>query len=98
MFKPAIEAFGRGDAIQGQSRVFILASGLALLGSVFTWFLIPDYSKRNLREEDEDFKNYLASNGYDLSNFGNGGGQEDEETIEDVEQQNGAFEDEKKGF
>ncbi|KAF9956699.1 hypothetical protein BGZ70_009799 [Mortierella alpina] len=96
-FKPAIEAFGRGDAIQGQSRVFILASGLALLGSIFTWFLIPDYSKRNLHEEDEDFKNYLASHGYDLSNFGNGGGL-DEETMEDVEKHSGAFEDEKKGF
>ncbi|KAF9403020.1 hypothetical protein BGZ94_004744 [Podila epigama] len=70
VFKPAIEAFGKGDDIMGQSRVFILASGLALLGSSFTWFLIPDYSKKALGEEDEDFRHYLEKNGYDLSNLG----------------------------
>ncbi|KAG0025263.1 hypothetical protein BGZ82_010123 [Podila clonocystis] len=72
VFKPAIEAFGKGDAILGQSRVFILASGLALLGSIFTWFLIPDYSKKGLGEEDEDFRRYLEANGFDLSTMGDG--------------------------
>ncbi|KAG0086816.1 hypothetical protein BGZ93_007605 [Podila epicladia] len=72
VFKPAITSFGKGDEILGQGRVFILASGLAILGSIFTWFLIPDYSKKNLGEEDEDFRRYLESNGYDLSNFGVG--------------------------
>ncbi|KFH72356.1 hypothetical protein MVEG_02647 [Podila verticillata NRRL 6337] len=70
VFKPAIASFGKGDETLGQGRVFILASGLALLGSIFTWFLIPDYSKKALGEEDEDFRRYLESNGYDLSNFG----------------------------
>ncbi|KAG0011644.1 hypothetical protein BGZ81_002069 [Podila clonocystis] len=72
VFKPAIASFGKGDQTLGQGRVFILASGLAILGSIFTWFLIPDYSKKNLGEEDEDFRRYLESNGYDLSNFGEG--------------------------
>ncbi|GJJ71234.1 hypothetical protein EMPS_03584 [Entomortierella parvispora] len=66
-FKPAIANFGHGDAILGQGRVFILGSGLAILGSIFTWVLIPDYSKKNLGEEDEDFKRYLAANGFDVS-------------------------------
>ncbi|GJJ73359.1 hypothetical protein EMPS_05717 [Entomortierella parvispora] len=70
VFKPAIESFGRGDQITGQGRVFMLASGLALLGSLFTYILIPDYSKKGLHEEDEDFRRYLDANGYDLSNFG----------------------------
>ncbi|KAF9548929.1 Plasma membrane permease, mediates uptake of glycerophosphoinositol and glycerophosphocholine [Mortierella hygrophila] len=69
-FKPAVAALGGGDADKGQARVFILASGLALLGSIFTWCLIPDYSKRNLNEEDEDFRKFLESKGYDMSNFG----------------------------
>ncbi|KAG0263980.1 Plasma membrane permease, mediates uptake of glycerophosphoinositol and glycerophosphocholine [Mortierella polycephala] len=69
-FKPAIASFGKGDDLLGQGRVFILASCLALLGSVFTWFLIPDYSKKNLGEEDEDFRRYLEANGFDLSNLG----------------------------
>ena len=69
-FKPAIQSFGGGDDITGQGRVFILASCLALLGSLFTYILIPDYSKKGLHEEDEDFRRYLDANGYDLSNFG----------------------------
>ncbi|KAG0050300.1 Plasma membrane permease, mediates uptake of glycerophosphoinositol and glycerophosphocholine [Gryganskiella cystojenkinii] len=67
VFKNAIEHFGHGDKVLGQGRVFILGSGLALLGSIFTWFLIPDYSKKALGEEDEDFKQYLASQGFDVS-------------------------------
>ncbi|CAO3570478.1 unnamed protein product [Mortierella alpina] len=78
VFKPAIASFGRGDETLGQGRVFILASCLALLGSVFTWFLIPDYSKRNLSEEDEDFKNYLIANGFDITNMG-------EQTVQEKE-------------
>ena len=66
-FKPAIANFGHGDTVLGQGRVFILGSSLALLGSIFTWFLIPDYSKKALGEEDEDFKQYLAANGFDVS-------------------------------
>ncbi|KAF8945948.1 Plasma membrane permease, mediates uptake of glycerophosphoinositol and glycerophosphocholine [Haplosporangium gracile] len=69
-FKPAVAALGGGDVDKGQARVFILASGLALLGSIFTWCLIPDYSKKNLHEEDEDFRRFLESKGYELSNFG----------------------------
>ncbi|KAF9099080.1 Plasma membrane permease, mediates uptake of glycerophosphoinositol and glycerophosphocholine [Mortierella sp. GBA35] len=70
VFKPAIASFGKGDATLGQGRVFILGSCLALLGAVFTYFLIPDYSKKALGEEDEDFRKYLEANGFDLSNFG----------------------------
>ncbi|KAF9918518.1 Plasma membrane permease, mediates uptake of glycerophosphoinositol and glycerophosphocholine [Lobosporangium transversale] len=76
IFKPLISSFGHGDEILGQSRVFIFASCLALLGSVFTYILIPDYSKKALGEEDEDFRQYLASHNYDLSNFGENGFQE----------------------
>ncbi|KAG0323496.1 Plasma membrane permease, mediates uptake of glycerophosphoinositol and glycerophosphocholine [Podila horticola] len=69
-FKPAIQHFGKGDAILGQSRVFILASGLALFGAIVAWALIPDYSKQDLSNEDEEFKQYLLENGYDISYLG----------------------------
>ncbi|KAF9586227.1 Plasma membrane permease, mediates uptake of glycerophosphoinositol and glycerophosphocholine [Lunasporangiospora selenospora] len=77
VFKPAIATFGKNssgvhDEILGQSRVFIMASCLALLGSVFTYFLIPDYSKKGLHEEDEVFRQYLADNGFDISSVGQG--------------------------
>ncbi|KAF9395730.1 hypothetical protein BGX21_009803, partial [Mortierella sp. AD011] len=69
-FKPAIQSFGNGDVILGQSRVFILASGIALCGAILAWVLIPDYSKQDLSNEDEEFKRYLLENGYDISLLG----------------------------
>ncbi|KAK3835958.1 MAG: major facilitator superfamily domain-containing protein [Linnemannia elongata] len=69
-FKPAIASLGYGDVILGQSRVFILGSGLALFGAIFAWFLIPDYTKMDLSYEDEEFKKYLEDNGYDVSYLG----------------------------
>ncbi|KAI8604379.1 major facilitator superfamily domain-containing protein, partial [Dissophora ornata] len=69
-FKTSVQNLGHGDVILGQGRVFILGSGLAILGSIFTWFLIPDYSKKQLGEEDEDFRQYLASHGVDVSLMG----------------------------
>ncbi|KAF9359984.1 Plasma membrane permease, mediates uptake of glycerophosphoinositol and glycerophosphocholine [Mortierella sp. AD094] len=71
-FKPAIAAFGQGDTMLGQGRVFILASGLAILGAVFAWFFIPDFTKHDLNQEDEKFKQYLIDNGYDISYLGEG--------------------------
>ncbi|KAG0231211.1 Plasma membrane permease, mediates uptake of glycerophosphoinositol and glycerophosphocholine [Actinomortierella wolfii] len=72
VFKSAVERFGNGDTILGQSRVFMLGSGLALLGACFTYVLIPDFSKKALGEEDKEFKIYLEKHGYDLSAFGQG--------------------------
>lgn len=68
-FKPAIQHFGNGDAILGQSRVFILTSELALFGAIVTWTLIPDYNQ-DLNYEDEEFKQYLLENGYDIFYLG----------------------------
>ncbi|KAF9146865.1 Plasma membrane permease, mediates uptake of glycerophosphoinositol and glycerophosphocholine [Mortierella sp. GBA39] len=69
-FKPAIATLGHGDVILGQSRVFILGSGLSLVGAIFAWLLIPDYTKQDLSYEDEAFKKYLEDNGYDVSYLG----------------------------
>ncbi|KAG0201825.1 Plasma membrane permease, mediates uptake of glycerophosphoinositol and glycerophosphocholine [Mortierella sp. GBA30] len=67
VFKFAIDRFGQGDNDLGQGRVFILASCLALVGALFTWFLIPDYAKQDLNNEDEAFRQYLIDCGYDTS-------------------------------
>ncbi|KAF9133620.1 hypothetical protein BGW39_009348 [Mortierella sp. 14UC] len=69
-FKAAIASLGNGDVILGQSRVFILGSGLSLFGAIFAWLLIPDYTKQDLSCEDEAFKRYLEDNGYDASYLG----------------------------
>ncbi|KAG0302379.1 Plasma membrane permease, mediates uptake of glycerophosphoinositol and glycerophosphocholine [Dissophora globulifera] len=71
-FSPALVRFAHGDPILGQGRVFILGSCLSIVGGLFAWFLIPDYTDKQLGEEDEAFREYLASHGFDLSNFGEG--------------------------
>ncbi|KAF9174931.1 Plasma membrane permease, mediates uptake of glycerophosphoinositol and glycerophosphocholine [Mortierella sp. AD011] len=70
VFKTAIKNFGAGDELKGEGRVFILASCLAIVGAGITMLLIPDYSKKDLGEEDEDFRKYLISHGFDMSNLG----------------------------
>ncbi|KAF9402817.1 hypothetical protein BGX21_008537 [Mortierella sp. AD011] len=62
-----ITAFGRGNTMLEQERIFILASGLAILGAIFIWFFILNFSKHDLYQEDEEFKQYLIGNGYDVS-------------------------------
>lgn len=69
-FKPAIKAFGNGDTLAGEGRVFILASCLALVGAAFVWMFIPDRTRQDLKVEDEAFKQYLIDNGYDISYLG----------------------------
>ncbi|KAF9933038.1 Plasma membrane permease, mediates uptake of glycerophosphoinositol and glycerophosphocholine [Linnemannia zychae] len=69
-FKPAVANLGHGDMILGQSRVFILGSGISLAGAIFAWLLIPDYTRQDLSYEDELFKKYLEENGYDVSYLG----------------------------
>ncbi|KAF9201582.1 Plasma membrane permease, mediates uptake of glycerophosphoinositol and glycerophosphocholine [Haplosporangium sp. Z 27] len=78
VFKTAIKNFGAQDELKGEGHVFILASGLAIFGSLLTLFLIPDFSKKDLSYEDEEFKKYLHSHGFDLSNFG------EAETVKEV--------------
>ncbi|KAF9316504.1 Plasma membrane permease, mediates uptake of glycerophosphoinositol and glycerophosphocholine [Podila horticola] len=81
-FKPAIKAFGNGDALAGEGRVFILASCLALVGAAFVWMFIPDRTRQDLKVEDEAFKQYLIDNGYDISYLGEPSKIESHESLE----------------
>ncbi|KAF9586228.1 Plasma membrane permease, mediates uptake of glycerophosphoinositol and glycerophosphocholine [Lunasporangiospora selenospora] len=98
-FKPAIESFGRGDMALGQGRVFILASAVAILGAIFSWFLVPDYTKQELGQEDEAFRQYLIENGYDVTQLGETATLNDEqEPIEAQKQATGTLEQKEAGF
>ncbi|KAG0090998.1 Plasma membrane permease, mediates uptake of glycerophosphoinositol and glycerophosphocholine [Podila epicladia] len=81
-FKPAIKAFGNGDTLAGEGRVFILASCLALVGAVFVWMVIPDRTRQDLKVEDEAFKQYLIENGYDVSYLGEPSTNESQESLD----------------
>jgi hypothetical protein len=66
VFIPIQESFAIEDkALQG---VFLIGSAFALTGGLISWFLIPDRD-RDLSNEDEEFRTYLAENGY-VGRFG----------------------------
>ena len=43
---------------------FLIGAAFAVLGSLIAWFVIPDVSAR-LEDEDEQWKRYLAENGWE---------------------------------
>ncbi|GJJ73360.1 hypothetical protein EMPS_05718 [Entomortierella parvispora] len=77
-FKPAVARFGGDDVLLGQGRVFMLASGLAIFGGLYSYFLLPEYSQQDLFAEDEAFRQYLIENGHDVSTIGEHAAREEE--------------------
>ncbi|KAK1984887.1 major facilitator superfamily domain-containing protein [Colletotrichum cereale] len=57
------------DRLKGQQAIFLIGSGISVVGTVCVWFLIPDAPK-HLEDEDLRFKNYLEANGYDTTQMG----------------------------
>ncbi|KAL0939821.1 uncharacterized protein CTRU02_206431 [Colletotrichum truncatum] len=57
------------DRLKGQQAIFLIGSGISVVGTLCVWFLIPDAPK-NLEDEDVRFKKYLEANGYDTSKMG----------------------------
>ncbi|OLN96123.1 putative metabolite transport protein GIT1 [Colletotrichum chlorophyti] len=57
------------DRLKGQQAIFLIGSGISVVGTLCVWFLIPDAPK-HLEDEDVRFKKYLEANGYDTSHMG----------------------------
>lgn len=70
VFKPIVHAFGGGGTVNGQRSPFIIGACLALVGAIISWFFIPDISKQGLDVEDNEFRAYLAQNGFDTDLLG----------------------------
>ncbi|SPC67164.1 related to GIT1 - Glycerophosphoinositol transporter also able to mediate low-affinity phosphate transport [Ustilago sp. UG-2017b] len=49
---------------------FYIAGGLAIFSAVITFFFIPAIGQDSMKHEDEAFRQYLADNGYDVSQMG----------------------------
>ncbi|KAH8653096.1 major facilitator superfamily domain-containing protein [Tricladium varicosporioides] len=69
MFTPILHSFSSPK--EGQRAVFLIGSGFALIGSVLSWFLLPDMEK-SLETEDERFRKVLIERGYSIDAFGEG--------------------------
>ncbi len=49
---------------------FYIAGGLAVFSAIITFFFIPAIGQDSMKHEDEAFRQYLADNGYDVSQMG----------------------------
>ncbi|SPO23393.1 related to GIT1 - Glycerophosphoinositol transporter also able to mediate low-affinity phosphate transport [Ustilago trichophora] len=49
---------------------FYIAGGLAIFSAIITFFFIPAIGQDSMKKEDEAFRQYLADNGYDVSQMG----------------------------
>jgi len=56
-------------SIKGQQVLFLVGSGVSVLGTLVVFFLIPN-APQELEEEDQKFRVYLEENGYDTTNMG----------------------------
>lgn len=54
---------------KGNQTTFLIGSGLALLGALIAFFVIPDADRR-LDDEDERWKAYLRENGWEGAAWG----------------------------
>ncbi|BGP57787.1 glycerophosphoinositol permease [Rhodotorula sphaerocarpa] len=79
-FPAIINAFPAGD--KQTSGPFYVGSGLAFVSALVAFFFIKEVKEDGLRDEDEAFKQYLAENGYDITQMGHRDAF-DEETIEE---------------
>ncbi|KAH6909115.1 glycerophosphodiester transporter [Coprinopsis sp. MPI-PUGE-AT-0042] len=70
MFPPIIDAFGGSDSARGNTGPFWIASGLALLSALTTFFFITPLSADGMEKEDREFRQYLEDHGYDTTAMG----------------------------
>lgn len=69
-FPPMIDAFAKHGPNQANTGPFWVGSGLAILSAVVTFFFITPLTHDGMLEEDRQFREYLAANGYDVGNLG----------------------------
>lgn len=70
MFPPIIDAFGGPDSARGNTGPFWIASGLAILSALITYFFITPLTHDGMEKEDRAFRQYLEDNGFDTSTMG----------------------------
>ncbi|EGN99154.1 hypothetical protein SERLA73DRAFT_182000 [Serpula lacrymans var. lacrymans S7.3] len=70
VFPIIINDFGGSTSQKGNTGPFWIASGLAILSALVTFFLVKPLSHDGMIEEDEKFREYLEAHGFDTSTMG----------------------------
>ncbi|KAK6197462.1 glycerophosphoinositol permease [Scheffersomyces amazonensis] len=63
---------GGTDPDRGQQMPFYISSALCLFSAFLAIFCCPSVGQDSINKEDEEFVKYLAANGYDISQLGDG--------------------------
>ena len=69
-FPPIVKAFGGDTTTRGNTGPFWIGSALALLSAAITFFFVKPLTTDGMAKEDEEFRAYLETNGYDTSQMG----------------------------
>lgn len=96
---PAIIKHYKNKGYMGYQVPFYLASSLALFAGFLSLFFLPPVDQESFAKEDYRFLEYLASNGYDITQLGDGTLIENDENTSDgyvVEQEVDVVDEEKK--
>ncbi len=68
---PVIQAdLGSEDSNIYYAGPFYIAGGLAIFSAIITFLFIPNIGQDSMKKEDEEFRQYLIDNGYDVSQMG----------------------------
>lgn len=67
VFPYIVQAGGSGD--ESAQYPFYVSSGLCILSGLIA-LMLPDVGQDTIKQEDVDFKDYLESKGFDVSQFG----------------------------
>ncbi|KAG0663259.1 hypothetical protein C6P46_002849 [Rhodotorula mucilaginosa] len=84
-FPAIIDSFPVGP--KQTSGPFWIGSGLAFVSAIVAFFLVKEIKQDGMREEDEAFRQYLADNGYDVSQMGAPAEVDDESIDEDKKEE-----------
>jgi len=69
-FPNIIDSLGGAGTYGGDTGVFWIGSGLALVSALITFIFIPNIKPDAMHAEDIAFRQYLEENGYDTSKMG----------------------------
>ncbi|EWC43960.1 hypothetical protein DRE_01312 [Drechslerella stenobrocha 248] len=70
VFPIIIKNAGGSGTIRGNQAPFWVSSSLCLFSALLAWFQLPNIGQEAVTEEDLEFRNYLAANGFDTSQMG----------------------------
>lgn len=73
VFKPILSALtdSTGDSLRAQGYLFIIGSCIGILGGIITVLFVPNVA-RSSKDLDDEFREFLQENGYDVNQLGFG--------------------------